>query len=101
MFKHIDTDHKIKGLTTGQFQKVRLMKLDSLFTELFPEIGFIILEVLSFHVYGMNSYILKMVQKKSVVLTKTTSRINQFPGRSEEHTSELQSRGHLVCRLLL
>src|SRR5690625_2006768 len=30
----------------------------------------------------------------------------QFPnpaasGRSEEHTSELQSRGHLVCRLLL
>src|SRR5690625_3984826 len=25
---------------------------------------------------------------------------NRF-GRSEEHTSELQSRGHLVCRLLL
>src|SRR5207253_3659195 len=24
-----------------------------------------------------------------------------FPPRSEEHTSELQSRGHLVCRLLL
>src|SRR5690625_1463405 len=24
-----------------------------------------------------------------------------FGGRSEEHTSELQSRGHLVCRLLL
>src|SRR5437870_11014579 len=23
------------------------------------------------------------------------------PDRSEEHTSELQSRGHLVCRLLL
>src|SRR5690625_5446225 len=23
------------------------------------------------------------------------------PNRSEEHTSELQSRGHLVCRLLL
>src|SRR5690625_7112379 len=23
------------------------------------------------------------------------------PQRSEEHTSELQSRGHLVCRLLL
>src|SRR5690625_6033130 len=26
---------------------------------------------------------------------------NQLAGRSEEHTSELQSRGHLVCRLLL
>src|SRR5439155_23480772 len=25
----------------------------------------------------------------------------QTTGRSEEHTSELQSRGHLVCRLLL
>src|SRR2546429_4800235 len=25
----------------------------------------------------------------------------QQPGRSEEHTSELQSRLHLVCRLLL
>src|SRR5215510_15230431 len=30
--------------------------------------------------------------------------VRQYPpghGRSEEHTSELQSRGHLVCRLLL
>src|SRR5690625_5629284 len=27
--------------------------------------------------------------------------ISPFPNRSEEHTSELQSRGHLVCRLLL
>src|SRR5437870_8002777 len=26
---------------------------------------------------------------------------NQERSRSEEHTSELQSRGHLVCRLLL
>src|SRR5437870_2147812 len=26
---------------------------------------------------------------------------NDSPKRSEEHTSELQSRGHLVCRLLL
>src|SRR5437870_9459082 len=25
----------------------------------------------------------------------------KIPRRSEEHTSELQSRGHLVCRLLL
>src|SRR5690625_5647273 len=27
--------------------------------------------------------------------------IPEFTDRSEEHTSELQSRGHLVCRLLL
>src|SRR2546422_5202865 len=26
---------------------------------------------------------------------------DDLPGRSEEHTSELQSRLHLVCRLLL
>src|SRR5439155_20767075 len=26
---------------------------------------------------------------------------HRHAGRSEEHTSELQSRGHLVCRLLL
>src|SRR5437870_9119273 len=26
---------------------------------------------------------------------------HRLHGRSEEHTSELQSRGHLVCRLLL
>src|SRR5690625_6205748 len=29
------------------------------------------------------------------------SRLTNFCPRSEEHTSELQSRGHLVCRLLL
>src|SRR5690625_6177287 len=27
--------------------------------------------------------------------------VPQLEDRSEEHTSELQSRGHLVCRLLL
>src|SRR5690625_5793423 len=27
--------------------------------------------------------------------------LTAFSTRSEEHTSELQSRGHLVCRLLL
>src|SRR2546422_2245501 len=30
-----------------------------------------------------------------------TVRIDHIPHRSEEHTSELQSRLHLVCRLLL
>src|SRR5437870_6187615 len=31
----------------------------------------------------------------------STARRATSPSRSEEHTSELQSRGHLVCRLLL
>src|SRR5256884_3647594 len=30
-----------------------------------------------------------------------TARIEQYMRRSEEHTSELQSRLHIVCRLLL
>src|SRR5437870_4257558 len=30
-----------------------------------------------------------------------TPDLNTAEGQSEEHTSELQSRGHLVCRLLL
>src|SRR5437870_10888562 len=35
----------------------------------------------------------------SATAPKTTGIV--FVARSEEHTSELQSRGHLVCRLLL
>src|SRR5207253_2931388 len=33
--------------------------------------------------------------------TASASSLSRSQGRSEEHTSELQSRGHLVCRLLL
>src|SRR5690625_2179530 len=34
-------------------------------------------------------------------LTWFAAQSGPLPNRSEEHTSELQSRGHLVCRLLL
>src|SRR5690625_6655845 len=37
---------------------------------------------------------------RSTFLTGLRAAVRQ-PLRSEEHTSELQSRGHLVCRLLL
>src|SRR5690625_6104534 len=45
-------------------------------------------------------------QWRSLVCGRSRSRTaTEFPtairSRSEEHTSELQSRGHLVCRLLL
>src|SRR5437660_12842557 len=33
-------------------------------------------------------------------VARGATRVQNMP-RSEEHTSELQSRGHLVCRLLL
>src|SRR5690625_5977160 len=37
----------------------------------------------------------------AVVLPHGTGKTQRVLVRSEEHTSELQSRGHLVCRLLL
>src|SRR5690625_6326869 len=40
---------------------------------------------------------LTLVQDYGIANGKT----KEFLARSEEHTSELQSRGHLVCRLLL
>src|SRR5690625_1915267 len=41
------------------------------------------------------------VQPASSALAKKRQSTNGPGVRSEEHTSELQSRGHLVCRLLL
>src|SRR5690625_5408899 len=49
----------------------------------------------------------KEYRKNAVKLGGVLIKVGQFLGtradimRSEEHTSELQSRGHLVCRLLL
>src|SRR5699024_11351531 len=44
---------------------------------------------------------LKMGRKLDKHVTSYTQRGNRFCARSEEHTSELQSRFDLVCRLLL
>src|SRR5690625_6365757 len=38
---------------------------------------------------------------REVLYTSTACTPSEARFRSEEHTSELQSRGHLVCRLLL
>src|SRR5437870_9323905 len=38
---------------------------------------------------------------RHTMLASITSGLSTQAWRSEEHTSELQSRGHLVCRLLL
>src|SRR5438034_7524377 len=39
--------------------------------------------------------------RAAILAWKASSRIRAFGGRSEEHTSELQSHSDLVCRLLL
>src|SRR5690625_6267562 len=44
-------------------------------------------------------YELNLERISSLTIHPTTFNSKAF--RSEEHTSELQSRGHLVCRLLL
>src|SRR5207253_7818095 len=44
-----------------------------------------------------NNFLHSLFSQVSVYLNET----NHAKRRSEEHTSELQSRGHLVCRLLL
>src|SRR5690625_4375948 len=49
------------------------------------------------HYGNLNDYYMWMVATNE--LFRYSSRPENF--RSEEHTSELQSRGHLVCRLLL
>src|SRR5690625_1104957 len=50
-------------------------------------------DTVSFHVVADGSCELHVAGKPTTEL--------QRGDRSEEHTSELQSRGHLVCRLLL
>src|SRR5690625_6388241 len=57
----------------------------------------------------VHAFIANKVIESSYVSNRTSEITSTFPlyiypetsGRSEEHTSELQSRGHLVCRLLL
>src|SRR2546422_5680051 len=41
------------------------------------------------------------VSPEGLLLPQALTLVHRFDARSEEHTSELQSRLHLVCRLLL
>src|SRR5690625_7074485 len=45
----------------------------------------------------ISQFMPSVVQPSAILSTLSVTKID----RSEEHTSELQSRGHLVCRLLL
>src|SRR5207253_3995733 len=52
--------------------------------------------------YRCGVFLVSRSDPRDDVVTRCTRRIRgRNPARSEEHTSELQSRGHLVCRLLL
>src|SRR5207253_9951239 len=66
-----------------------------------PISNIFVLNPLAFPSYG-NRSILKVNQSFLARQVKKAMRKLGFKNaRSEEHTSELQSRGHLVCRLLL
>src|SRR5690625_6649479 len=51
-------------------------------------------------VFDMPEFMVKM-NEKGMLGAKSGKGFYLRKKRSEEHTSELQSRGHLVCRLLL
>src|SRR5690625_3906916 len=51
--------------------------------------------------YGRPRIHAELKEEGMRVGAKRIARLTGEAGRSEEHTSELQSRGHLVCRLLL
>src|SRR5205814_10058752 len=50
---------------------------------------------------GLGSFPLAAGHYRSATVSRAASHRNSEFGRSEEHTSELQSLRHLVCRLLL
>src|SRR5690606_40198419 len=52
------------------------------------------------HILGQDGYIIMLFQAHQGLMARVGGGLQQLP-RSEEHTSELQSRENLVCRLLL
>src|SRR5690554_7047817 len=60
------------------------------------------LREISTHCFTKISTISDLISRKGNLMTSPICKlIVGFNTRSEEHTSELQSRPHLVCRLLL
>src|SRR5207253_8118793 len=50
---------------------------------------------------SVTSSLTPVIVENSCATPSIRTLVTAAPVRSEEHTSELQSRGHLVCRLLL
>src|SRR5947209_16919743 len=50
---------------------------------------------------ALNAFDLSRMNGGPAFKNQVTAMLNQYEFRSEEHTSELQSRQYLVCRLLL
>src|SRR5690625_7876391 len=78
-------------VVVGYAMVINMMKTGALMPFLY--LGFVIAAFTEFHLVALGVI--------GVILAILYLQLHpQFNQRSEEHTSELQSRGHLVCRLL-
>src|SRR5690625_6979000 len=75
--------------------------LDEIYTHRTRTINVIYLEKQFDLINGMPIGEQEVPREVDAVVSEISSMIPERTIRSEEHTSELQSRGHLVCRLLL
>src|SRR5207253_8976729 len=76
------------------FPYTTLFRSDLLVTSFGSTLGSVALLV------GLGAMLGRLVESSGGARVLADRMVDVF-GRSEEHTSELQSRGHLVCRLLL
>src|SRR5690625_5622873 len=88
---------------TNKIQLVRVVKLNLvLFTKVGEkDIQAVVIMNLRINPIGRLLKVVKSFGKSLVAICMGNMKLQMIPIRSEEHTSELQSRGHLVCRLLL
>src|SRR5439155_14583523 len=82
-------------LEENELERARLLEADVVHVELAEELGG--------ELAGKPSVVEEeaRVHEVGLPLVLAAAQAREQAERSEEHTSELQSRGHLVCRLLL
>src|SRR5690625_6687529 len=91
--KHIETLTQLQDVTLKAISDIHFNKMESI-ASLYKDFG------------GENRSITFFENYKDLLADKDIDLVivavfSGLHARSEEHTSELQSRGHLVCRLLL
>src|SRR5690625_4728404 len=100
---HVQTLAKINiYLLVPGFIFVKLYRTE-ISVQLFANIllFFILYCVILFIIAQLVGKLIGLRKGKKTTFTNSVMFFNSGNYRSEEHTSELQSRGHLVCRLLL
>src|SRR5690625_5726954 len=92
IFNIRDLDQPIKTLSGGERKRVALAFL------LIDEPDLLLLDEPTNH---LDVEMIEWLENYLLQTRKSIFMVTHDRYRSEEHTSELQSRGHLVCRLLL